>query len=366
MSSSFYVILPSNTIIEGNRTNSFRVRLPRKLQFTSEWYVGLAVMVYPHSWPSLGTTSGQYVNVVWKTGERIQLAIPSSSFTSPQELADTLRKALRDGSEDLAKGVRTAQMSLIDVSKKARDRAKNEHDRLTKEREGIAKAVASNIEDVGDMEETSERHHRAAAQSGLDDALEPIPNEEDLYNQFLNEGLAGLDDEDRKILDETKEKGLEAWVHAYRNVNFTCRLTFDPEKNRFTIRIDQGFVKEVELSEQLAYILGYDQLKLTETTMAKFMPDMRGGVSSFHVYAPGLIEPMMFGDVTAPLLRIVTIRGKEDEIIEEQFMSIQYHKLLVKEVAEIFIEIRSTSGALMPFQYGTCCLTLHFKKAAYF
>jgi len=53
------------------------------------------------------------------------------------------------------------------------------------------------------------------------------------------------------------------------------------------------------------------------------MPDMSGGVSNFHVYAPGLIEPMVIGDVTAPVLRIVTIRGKQDEIIEEQFLSVQ-------------------------------------------
>jgi len=42
------------------------------------------------------------------------------------------------------------------------------------------------------------------------------------------------------------------------------------------------------------------------------MPDMSGGVSSFHVYAPGLIAPMVIGDVTAPVLRIVTIRGMQD------------------------------------------------------
>ena len=175
-----------------------------------------------------------------------------------------------------------------------------------------------------------------------------------------------LDDEDRRIYDGTKEQSLEAWVHAYRKVNFTCQFRFDPTKNRFSLYIDNGFVKQVELSEQLAYILGFDQQTITKTIQAKFMPDMRGGVSSFHVYAPGLIEPMMIGDVCAPVLRIVTIRGQQDEIVEEQFLSVQYHKLLTKEIAEIFIEIRADSGTLMPFQYGTCCLTLHFKKAAYF
>ena len=58
--------------------------------------------------------------------------------------------------------------------------------------------------------------------------------------------------------------------------------------------------------------------------------------------------------------------GLNDEVVEENYFAIQYHKLLVKEVSEIRIEIRSASGNLMPFQFGTCTLTLHFKKAAYF
>jgi len=93
---------------------------------------------------------------------------------------------------------------------------------------------------------------------------------------------------------------------------------------------------------------------------------MKGGVSSFHVYAPGLIEPVIIGFVTAPLLRVVNIRGGPDELIEENYVAIQYHKILVKEVSEIWIEIRGASGALMPFQYGTCILTMHFKKIPYF
>jgi hypothetical protein len=96
------------------------------------------------------------------------------------------------------------------------------------------------------------------------------------------------------------------------------------------------------------------------------MPDMKGGVSSFFIYAPGLIEPVIVGDVTVPILRIVNIKGQSDEYIEETYMPIQYHKLLIKEITEILIEIRTPSGVKMPFQYGTCTLTLHFKKNEYF
>jgi len=175
-----------------------------------------------------------------------------------------------------------------------------------------------------------------------------------------------MTDDLKQIISVTNEVGFDPWIKVFRKPRLACNFEFHSYKNRFSLFIDSEYVEKIELTEQLAYILGFDRQILTETCVATFMPDMRGGVSCFHVYAPGLIEPMVIGDVTAPVLRIVTIRGKQDEIIEEQFLCVQYHKLLVKEISEIFIEIRTSSGTLMPFQYGTCTLTLHFKKASYF
>ncbi|KAL3071248.1 hypothetical protein niasHS_015511 [Heterodera schachtii] len=123
-------------------------------------------------------------------------------------------------------------------------------------------------------------------------------------------------EEDRAILDSTKEMGMEAWIQAYRKVRFVCQFIFDTNINRFELKFDSRYVKKVNISSQLAYILGFDKTEFVlGENEAKFMPDMNGGVSSFHVYTPNLIEPMMIGDVTAPVLRIVTIRGKPDEWI---------------------------------------------------
>ena len=59
--SSFFVILFSNTTLEWNRTNTFRVRFPRKLEFGLEWMVGLAILLYQRSWLSLGTSGSQNI-----------------------------------------------------------------------------------------------------------------------------------------------------------------------------------------------------------------------------------------------------------------------------------------------------------------
>jgi len=191
--------------------------------------------------------------------------------------------------------------------------------------------------------------------------------EKEHLQRIRAEALAKWDAHDLSMMEKTREMGLPAWIEAFRRVRFACNFEFDGDgRQRFRVHMESKFVERVEMSAQLAYIMGFAHPILTQTTEAPFVPDMKGGVSSFFIYSPGLIEPVIMGDVTVPVLRIVNIRGAADENVEETYMPIQYHKLLVKEISEVTIEIRTPSGALMPFQYGTCTLTLHFKKNIYF
>ena len=91
---SFHVILPSNTRVEDNKTNSFVVRLPRTLQFNSDWSVGLAVIDYPHSWPSIGTIVPQFVEISWNSGDVTRFTLPCQRFDTAIQLQSCLSKAL--------------------------------------------------------------------------------------------------------------------------------------------------------------------------------------------------------------------------------------------------------------------------------
>lgn len=95
---------------------------------------------------------------------------------------------------------------------------------------------------------------------------------------------------------------------------------------------------------------------------APYPPDLQGGVCALYVYTPGLTEPVIVGDTTSPLLRIVTVRGKPDDVVEDVFAAVQYHRLLVKEISEIEVEIRTATNRICPFDFGNCILTLHFRK----
>ena len=125
---SFYVILPSNTPVDGNRTNSFRVRLPKTLQFNADWSVGLAVFVYPHSWPSLGADGSddqqqqqqQFIRVHWKSGEVSHISIPPINFTSPLQLLGRMQAALREGCMAQSESLESVDSEITEIQQRTR------------------------------------------------------------------------------------------------------------------------------------------------------------------------------------------------------------------------------------------------------
>jgi hypothetical protein len=71
----------------------------------------------------------------------------------------------------------------------------------------------------------------------------------------------------------------------------------------------------------------------------------------------------MVGDKMASLLRIVTIKGEHEDIIEETYDTPFMSRVVASEVTEIGIEIRTADGRLLPFEWGSVIVVLVFKKA---
>nr|CAD2191935.1 unnamed protein product [Meloidogyne enterolobii] len=139
---------------------------------------------------------------------------------------------------------------------------------------------------------------------------------------------------------------------------------FDKLHKRFHVFL-QGNVQYIQLSRQLAYTLGFDSEKVHSGQVAKYMPDISGGVRQFLVYAPRLVENSIIGNVTAPLLRVVNLTGKPGDSISEVYMTEHQHRILGKRHPDITIEIRTLTGKLVKFHWGTCILTLHFQRSLF-
>ncbi|KAL3072147.1 hypothetical protein niasHT_036144 [Heterodera trifolii] len=63
--------------------------------------------------------------------------------------------------------------------------------------------------------------------------------------------------------------GTEAWIQAYREIRLVCQFNYDVHRNRFVLNTDPRYVKKVEVSPQLAYILGFNN--------TEFMPGRKRG-----------------------------------------------------------------------------------------
>uniref|UniRef100_A0A914QIU8 Uncharacterized protein n=1 Tax=Panagrolaimus davidi TaxID=227884 RepID=A0A914QIU8_9BILA len=138
------------------------------------------------------------------------------------------------------------------------------------------------------------------------------------------------------------------------------------ERERFQLQCYDANVQEVILSSQLAYVLGFKENSvLRPGSIAKYPPDLKGGVSQFGIYTKELSENVIVGNQFTTLLRIVTIRSKPGEINEQLYDSPMYVRVASRDISSINIEIRGMDGRLIPFSYGPVIVTLHFKKLLY-
>jgi hypothetical protein len=60
----------------------------------------------------------------------------------------------------------------------------------------------------------------------------------------------------------------------------------------------------------------------------------------------------MVGNVQVPLLRIVSVEGRNGEMITRVFDPIQYCSLLQRRFQTVEIDIRDDTGSIVPFEKG--------------
>jgi len=146
-------------------------------------------------------------------------------------------------------------------------------------------------------------------------------------------------------------------------------LDYHNDFARFKLLYSHKSIKHVSFSPQLGYVLGFaNPQHVQNNEIAKYGCDLRGGFSSFAIYAKGLTENMIVGNSLSSLLRIVSVTGAvPGEYHEKIYDSPIYVRVLPREVNEIEVELRTMdNGRLVPFAYGTVSIVLIFKKVINF
>uniref|UniRef100_A0A914HC94 Uncharacterized protein n=1 Tax=Globodera rostochiensis TaxID=31243 RepID=A0A914HC94_GLORO len=98
------------------------------------------------------------------------------------------------------------------------------------------------------------------------------------------------------------------------------RFYYMEDIGRFMLKIFDNKISHITLTDQLAYVLGYEQeQQILNEDLAKYSVDLGGGVSHLCIYLnSGIIESMIFGNTFANLLQVIAVEGKSGSVFYQQ------------------------------------------------
>ena len=105
-------------------------------------------------------------------------------------------------------------------------------------------------------------------------------------------------------------------------------------------------------------------LEITKIYESLTEVDINRGCHTIFVYC-NVVSESIVGNVRAPLLRAVTVRGVNGTTTSETFTRPIYVPLKTQSFDSIEIAIKSEDGSLVPFAYGNSFVTLHFRHITY-
>ena len=86
------------------------------------------------------------------------------------------------------------------------------------------------------------------------------------------------------------------------------------------------------------------------------------GNQYFYIYTD-IIKSQYHGDVVAPVLHTVTVKGEHGNYVSKNFERPHYVSLNKKFFDTISINIRDKAGDLVAFEHSKVIITLHFKHS---
>ena len=82
-----------------------------------------------------------------------------------------------------------------------------------------------------------------------------------------------------------------------------------------------------------------------------------------YIYSD-LIESLVVVDVQANIFRTIVPCGQPGDMVAEEIKTPTCHRLRTSVFSYVEINIRSDTGHLVPFAFGTARVTLHFRRRA--
>lgn len=171
------------------------------------------------------------------------------------------------------------------------------------------------------------------------------------------------------LLNNMKQVWMEYWQKQKIDRSYEPRLDSNSLSFRFNERTHKAVLKTahpkhwIELSPNLADILAMKSTGRENRLESQTEIDVNRAKHTFFVYCD-IIEDSIVGDVRAPLLRATVARGSYGDNIRDIYIKPLYHPVRTNRFDTISISITTESGDLVPFNFGSSCVTLHFRQIA--
>lgn len=141
---------------------------------------------------------------------------------------------------------------------------------------------------------------------------------------------------------------------------------YDRSAQRALFKGGPGNIGALMIDRKIARIIGLKQGQFikceTEKVYAKFKPNVKLYTPRCLYIYTDIIAAQIVGDSNVPLLRAVPIDIKESSTVYEIFIHPYYMPLVKHSFDTIEINIRTSTGELVPFEGGLLNKTLHFRK----
>jgi chorismate mutase len=161
-----------------------------------------------------------------------------------------------------------------------------------------------------------------------------------------------------------------------RDTKLQVFFCYDPIVGRFFLYNHKPeVVARVHMSKALAYRLGFelDENNIVKNIRmrrgggyAKYAPDISGGISQIYVYMPDIIEPSYLGNTLVPLLRIINVDKPKNSIVEKVYYLEYHHRIMQKRISAINIQLYTSYGNRLQFNWGEVVVVLHFRRNTIF
>lgn len=300
--------LPSNSSMNyypDNTLSNYVTKLPQVFDFDGSWEVGLSEVLFPISWPNVDADEVRLRILIWyKNPENNQYDRNEWISISPPpghyENPDFLVKQINAKIERVEHRKNLARFLYNDISKKITVRFDE-------------KALS---ETVIVMSKT--------------------------MAQLLGFGWETKTRKNRDVQPPKESGGAESTTAGKR------RQVEDEIKDYTLLAAGDSDLVAMSPEDALSYT-------------ASGVCDLQRGFYSLFIYCD-IVDPVVVGDVRAPLLRVVNIAGKEGSTVSRIYQNIQYVPILRKQFDTIEIDIRSDFGQKVAFERGKVIVVLHFRR----